>query len=81
MVRCIRRDIRRRILGIRFLTVTPGVQVWLMLGGNKGEAMARQREEWGECILPFQMSPLAPRRADFTMVAKTSLLLLDLQAL
>lgn len=24
-----------------------------MLGGNKGEAMARQREEWGECILPF----------------------------
>lgn len=52
-----------------------------MLGGNKGEAMARQLEEWGECILPFQTSPLAPRRADFTMLTKTLRLLLDLQDL
>lgn len=52
-----------------------------MLGGNKGEAMARQREEWGECILPFQTSPFASRRADFTMLTKTLLLLLELQVL
>lgn len=81
MVRCIRRDIRRRTEGIRFLPVAGGVQIWSMLGGWKGEVMGRQQEEWGECNLQLQASPLAPRIADSTVLAKTVILLLGLQAL